>query len=278
MGHAPGVEWGRQRRFSSPRAAPIEYNPPAHAPAGAQPAAKTVSQPRSDRLRPFLAGVKDCLPVLPGVMSFGLICGAAMVAAGVPRGAAVAMTLLVFAGTMQLAAVQLAATGAPLAVIALAGVIINLRFAMFSLSIAPHFQGLTGRVRALFAYALSDNSYAQSITHFTLHPDAPGHVSYHAGVTLAIWSAWNTAAIAGVFLGAAFPREWQLEFTVSLTLLALGVANMRDRAAALAALAAGATALLSAGLPYRIGLILGACAGVAAGMLAERWIRPSSGR
>jgi len=231
----------------------------------------------SDSLRHFLAGCKACLPVLPGVMSFGLICGAAMVAGGLSKTAAVAMTLFVFAGTMQLAAVQLAATGAPLVVIALAGAIINLRFAMFSLSIAPHFQGLPARLRALFAYALSDNGYAQSITHFTLHP-APGHIPYHAGVTFAIWSAWTVPAIAGVFVGAAFPREWQLEFTVSLTLLALGVANMRDRASALAALAAGVTALLAAGLPYRIGLILGAFAGVAAGILAERWIRPSSGR
>ena len=272
------LEWGPSRRFSSPSAPPIEYNPPGPCSGRRAAGGETVSQPESDRLRPFLAGIKDCLPVLPGVMSFGLICGAAMVAGGLSKAAAVAMTLFVFAGTMQLAAVQLAATGAPLVVIALAGAIINLRFAMFSLSIAPHFQGLPARVRALFAYALSDNGYAQSITHFTLHPDEPGHIPYHSGVTFAIWSAWTLPAIAGVFLGAAFPREWQLEFTVSLTLLALGVANMRDRAGALAALAAGVTALLAAGLPYRIGLILGAAAGVTAGILVEQWIRPSSGR
>ena len=272
------MQWGPPRRFSIPRAAPIEYNPPGPCSGRRSAGAETVSQPRSDRLRPFLAGSNACLPVLPGVMSFGLICGAAMVAGGLSKTEAVAMILFVYAGTMQLAAVQLAATGAPLVVIALAGAIINLRFAMFSLSIAPHLQGLPARVRAVFAYALADNAYAQSITHFTLHPGEPGHVPYHAGVTLAVWAAWVGAAIAGVFVGAAFPREWQLEFTVSLTLLALGVANMRDRASALAALAAGVTALLAAGLPYRIGLILGAGAGVAAGILAEQWIRPSSGR
>ena len=105
----------------------------------------------SDHKAPFLAGVKACLAVLPGVASFGMICGAAMVAAGLSKTAATAMTLLTFAGTMQLAAVQLAATGAPLVIIALAGIIINLRFVMFSLSISRHFRGLPARVRALNA-------------------------------------------------------------------------------------------------------------------------------
>jgi len=211
-------------------------------------------------------------------MSFGMICGAATVAAGVPKAAAIAMTLLVYAGTMQLAAVQLATTGAPLAVIAIAALIINLRFAIFGLSISGYFKGLPARVRALLAYSLSDNSYAQAITHFTLHPDASGRGAYYTGVTIAVWSAWNVAAIAGVFLGAAFPREWQIEFTVSLTLLALAVANARDRSGAFAGLAACVTAVLSAGLPYRIGLILGAGAGVAAGLIADAWIRSQSGR
>jgi len=216
--------------------------------------------------------------VLPGVAAFGMICGAAMVAAGLSKTAATAMTLLTFAGTMQLAAVQLAATGAPLVIIAIAGIIINLRFVMFSLSISGYFRALPARVRALFAYALSDNGYAHAITHFTRHPDAPGPAGYYLGCAAAVWAVWTLASIAGIFAGAAIPRDWQLEFTASLTFVALGVANMRDRASTLAALAAGATALLAAGLPFRIGLILGAGAGVATGLLAEIWTHYSSGR
>ena len=201
-----------------------------------------------------------------------------MVAAGLSKTAATVMTLLTFAGTMQLAAVQLASTGAPLPIIAIAGIIISLRFVMFSLSISRHFRGLPARVRALFAYMLSDNGYAHAITHFTRHPDAPGHPAYYLGCGVTIWAVWTLAAIAGIFAGAAIPREWQLEFIAPLTFVALAVANMRDRASALAAVSAGATALLTAGLPYRIGLILGAVVGVATGLLVERWIRSSSGR
>ena len=247
-----------------------------HVPVGQRPV--QVLRKRSDQIGPFLEGARACLAVLPGVATFGMICGAAMVAAGLSRTAATAMTLLTFAGTMQLAAVQLAATGAPLLVIAIAGIIINLRFVMFSLSISRYFKALPGRTRALFAYALSDNGYAQAITHFTLHPEAPGQAAYYLGCATAIWAVWTLASLAGIMAGAAIPREWQLEFIASLTFVALGVANMRDRASALAALAAGATALLSAGLPYRVGLILGAAAGVVTGLLVEKWTLPSSGR
>jgi predicted branched-subunit amino acid permease len=237
-----------------------------------------VFNPRSDQLAPFLAGAKSCLPVLPGIISFGTICGAAMVASGLSKAAAVAMSLLVFAGTLQLAAVQLAATGAPLAIIALAGIVISLRFVIFSLSLSRYFHGLPAGVRAIYAYLMTDNAYAQAITRFTAHPDERGRSAYYFGIVLVIWAAWQASSIAGIYAGAAIPREWQLEFTVSLTFIALGVANMRDRASALAALAAGVTAVLAAGLPYRIGLILGAGAGVTVGMLTEKWMPSPSGR
>ena len=55
----------------------------------------------------FLAAVKACLPVLPGVLAFGAISGVAMVAAGMPHYLAMAMSVLVYAGSSQLAALQL---------------------------------------------------------------------------------------------------------------------------------------------------------------------------
>ena len=235
-------------------------------------------RPNPAELNAFLLGARACLGVLPGVATFGMICGAAMVAAGLTRPEATAMTLLTFAGTMQLAAVQLAATGAPLAVIAIAGMIISLRFVIFSLSLSPYFRELPAGTRAFLSYFLSDNGYAHAITHFVHHPETTGRTAYYLGCVTLVWAVWTSASIAGIVAGAAIPRGWQLEFTASLTFLALGVANMRDRASALAAIAAGTTALLAAALPYRLGLILGAFAGVATGILVERWNQLPSGR
>ncbi|HKI63617.1 MAG TPA: AzlC family ABC transporter permease, partial [Burkholderiales bacterium] len=59
------------------------------------------------------------MPLLFGVVPFGLITGVAMVASGIPPLAAVTMSLVVFAGASMLAATQLLAGGAPLALVVL---------------------------------------------------------------------------------------------------------------------------------------------------------------
>jgi predicted branched-subunit amino acid permease len=93
------------------------------------------------------------------------------------------------------------------------------------------------------------------------------------GACAAIWVTWETATIAGIVVGAGIPATWSLEFVVVLTFTALAVASIRDRAAATAAFAAGITAIVTIDLPFRVGLIAAALAGVFAGVIAERWTR-----
>ena len=89
--------------------------------------------------------------MLPGVLAFGAISGVAMVAAGMPHYMAMAMSVLVYAGSSQLAALQLLTSGSPLAIAVLAALVINLRFSIYSLSIAPHLAAAGTRWRPLLA-------------------------------------------------------------------------------------------------------------------------------
>jgi predicted branched-subunit amino acid permease len=223
--------------------------------------------------RPFAQGARAVLPVLPGVGTFGLISGVAMVGSGMSPFSAMAMSIATYAGTAQLAALQLLAGGAPLAVIFLAALVLNLRFALYSLSMAPHFRSATTPRKWLYSYLLSDNGYAHFITRYSTHPDEPGKVGYYLGACAGIWTVWQAATAVGVALGAGIPPAWRLEFTVTLTFFALGISVIRDKAMAIAAATAAVTAILAIGLPYRLGLIVAAGAGIAAGMAAERWTR-----
>jgi predicted branched-subunit amino acid permease len=56
---------------------------------------------------------------------------------------------------------------------------------------------------------------------------------------------------------------------VTLTFLVLLVPAVRTRADVAAAAVAGALALLAAGLPYRLSLVLASLAGIAAGFAVE---------
>lgn len=213
------------------------------------------------------------LPVLPGVATFGLISGVAMVGSGMTPLAAIAMSVATYAGTAQLAALQLLAAGAPMVVILFAALILNLRFALYSLSMAPHFRGARTPRKWLYSYLLSDNGYAHFITRYASHPDEGDKVGYYLGACTAIWTTWQVATAVGIALGAGLPARWRLEFTVTLTFFALGISVIRDRALAIAAATAAVTAILAMSLPYRLGLIVAAAAGIAAGVVAERWTR-----
>ena len=217
----------------------------------------------------FLAAVKACLPVLPGVLAFGAISGVAMVAAGMPYYLAMLMSVLVYAGSSQLAALQLVTSGTPLAIAILAALVINLRFAIYSLSIAPHLAAASPRWRPLLSYLLTDNGYAITLRGYERPLGARDKVWYYFGSCAAIWITWQIGTLTGVLLGARIPSGWHLEFSIVLTFLGIVAPTIRDRAVAAAACAAGVTAVLAWPLPLRLGLLLAAAAGIAAGMLVE---------
>ncbi len=222
------------------------------------------------RIHPqFLAASRACLPILPGVLAFGAISGVAMVAAGMPYYLAMLMSVLVYAGNAQLAALQLLTSGTPLAIAILAGLVINLRFSIYSLSMAPQLAAARPRWRPLLSYLLTDNGYAMVLRGYERPLGAEDKVWYYLGCSAAIWTTWQLGTLTGVLLGTRIPSAWHLEFSILLPFLAIVAPTIRDRAVAAAAVAAGVTAILAWPLPLRLGLIVAVAAGIAAGMLAE---------
>lgn len=242
-------------RYSSP----LRYN------------SRPSSTPDPVNLHPqFLAGAKATIVALPSIVSWGLITGVAMVGAGLTPLAAFAMSVLVYAGASQLAAMQLMDTGAPLLLIILAGLVINLRFMLFSLSISPYLRLLPAPRRALYSYILSDNSYATSIQKLSSHPDDPARHQFFFGSSATVWTGWQLGTLCGIGLGASVSLGWSLEFTIILTFIALVVPHIKDKASIAAAITAGVVGLATTGLPFRLGLIVSAAAAIGAGMLVER--------
>ncbi|HKL30468.1 MAG TPA: AzlC family ABC transporter permease [Natrialbaceae archaeon] len=213
-------------------------------------------------------GVRDALPLLLGVAPFGVVSGIAAVEAGLDLGQTVGLSVIVFAGASQLAALDLLGRDAPLAVIALTAVVINLRMLMYSASIAPYFREFSAKWKAGLAYVLTDQAYALSIARYR-SSRAIDEKAYYVGVAVTIWAVWQVATVAGVFLGTGVPESWGLEFTVPLIFLALLVPAMEDRATTAAGIVGGTVAVAGAGLPLNLGLLVGATVGVAVGLTTE---------
>src|SRR5258707_13470411 len=85
--------------------------------------------------------------LLVGIVPWGIVAGVAMVSAGLSETQAVAMSVLVFAGTAQLAVLPLLIAKAPLWVVLATALFVNLRYVIYRAVLAPHFEHLPPLVR-----------------------------------------------------------------------------------------------------------------------------------
>ena len=214
------------------------------------------------------AGVRDVSPLMLGIVPFALVAGIAAVDAGLGLAEAVGMSVIVFAGASQLAALDLLGSNAPLAVVVGTAVVINVRMVMYSASIAPYFAEYGRRLRAGLAYVLTDQAYALSVAEFEEN-SARSRWRYYLGAAASLWVVWQIGTVVGVVVGAGVPDAWGLTFAVPLVFLALLVPAMKDRPTTAAGVAAGAVAVVAAGLPLNLGLLVGAVTGIAVGLATE---------
>jgi predicted branched-subunit amino acid permease len=215
-------------------------------------------------------GAVAILPVLVGVVPFGLVAGLAGVSNGLGVVESVALSVVTYAGAAQIAALDLIGSGAPTAVVLLTAGIINLRFVLYSATLAPFFRGTGPGRRALGAYALTDHAFALSVTRFPDMPSRSERVAFYLGAAGLFWVVWQVCVLAGSLLGAGLPSSGLLSFAVPLSFLALLAPQLTSRPPIAAALAGGTVAVATHGLPANLGMLAGTAAGIAAGMLTRR--------
>lgn len=232
-----------------------------------------------ERRAAFQAGRRAILHSLPGAAAWGVVSGVAMVKGGLGVPWAIFMSLTVYAGSAQLAALPLIAAGAPLWVIVATGLITNLRFVIYSAAIRPYFADQSAGKRAALGFFMTDFTFtlfmrtAQEGRLPEHHRDA-----WFAGVCSNNWITWQLCAITGIVAASYVPTDWGLEFTGTLALVALVGPALNTRPAVLGGVVAAVVALLAHTMPYRLGLFAAAIAGIAAATLADHWSAPTAPR
>ena len=223
----------------------------------------------SEKAENFWAGVRAEIPLLIGVFPFGLIYGALALNAGLSKLASQMMSSIVFAGSAQFITAQLVREATPGFVIVLTIAVVNLRHMLYSASLAPYLASLSTRWKILLSYLLTDEAYAPTILRYEKEGLQPFSHWFWLGAGTALWITWQASTALGIFLGAAIPDSWSLDFALPLTFIAMVVPVLKNRPAIAAALAAGAVALAAHSLPYGLGLILAALVGILVGSFLE---------
>lgn len=218
--------------------------------------------------REFVAGVRAAAPVLLGIVPFGLVAGGTAIGAGLSVLQAAAMSAVVFAGASQLAMIELLGRDSTLGIVVATALIINARMVMYSASLAPYFLSESGGWRGLIAYVLTDQGFALSVTRYDGGVESvAGRRWFYLGAAAPLWVAWQVCTVVGAVVGARVPSWLPLRFAVPLTFLALLVPSIEDAPRAVAAVVGGTVATVGVGLPFNLGLVAGALAGVAAGVV-----------
>lgn len=217
----------------------------------------------------FRLGVKEMSGVSLGIAAWGLVTGVAMVKSGLSVPLALFMTLTVFAGSAQLAAIPLMAVGAPMWVIWATALCVNLRFVIFSAQWRPFFMRYPLGRRLALGYFTADLNYVMFMKRFREPRDDEGQIEYFFGGTVVNWSAWQFPSIAGILLADVIPTEWGLGFAGVLALLGLTYSMLSDRATAFAALVAGAAAVAAFAFPFRLHIVVAIAAAVCVGLIID---------
>ncbi len=204
-----------------------------------------------------------------GIGAWGLVTGVAMVKSGMPVGMAVFMSLMVYAGSAQLAVMPLLTVGAPLWVIWLTASCVNLRFVIFSSMWRGYFAHLPLRQRLALGYFSGDVIYVAFMKRFPEPRPQPEQIPYFCGAASTNWLAWQVPSLAGIFLANAVPLSWGLGFAGVLALLGVLLSLLFDRATWLATGVAATAAIAAFALPLKLNILVALAAAVAAGLLME---------
>jgi 4-azaleucine resistance transporter AzlC len=224
------------------------------------------------RLQQFLYGGRDSIPMIVGILPFGLIYGALASLAGLSLGQALGMSLLVYAGSAQFIAISLLTLGSGAVVVLLTTLVVNLRHVLYSAALQPYVGRLPQRWRVPLAFGLTDETFAVVQRRYLSRGMTEHGQWYHAGVALALYLSWIGSSLVGALFGQQVPNldGSGLDFAMLATFIGIVVPALRNQPQIAAALVAGAVALLCHAWPYKLGLMAAALSGIAVGVWLER--------
>ncbi len=219
----------------------------------------------------FFSGVRDTIPLVVGAIPFGIIFGTLSGGCGLSFWATMGMSLFVFAGSAQFIAAGLVAAGGAWPVIIMTTAVVNLRHILYGATLLPYYKKLSKPWQILLSFGLTDETFAVAVRRYQQKDTSEKKQYYNLGSMLFMYTNWNLCTFIGFTAGKAFPgiADLGLDFAMSGTFIGMVIPYLTRSPMWAAVVTAGSVSLVSYGLPHKLGLMLAAMAGVAAGLLAE---------
>jgi 4-azaleucine resistance transporter AzlC len=211
--------------------------------------------------------MRDILPLVVGAIPFGLIYGTLAQSSGLSFGAAMGMSVFVFAGSSQFIALGLLAAGSAVPLVVLTTLVVNLRHLLYAAGLVPYVQKLSPGWKVIIGFWLTDEAFAVAIRRYMQPDPSPNKHWYYLGAAALMYGNWQLCTWLGLTVGQLMPNAaaWGLDFAMVATFIGMVIPYVQSRPMVAAVLATGGVAVLANGLPHKLGLIVASLVGVAVG-------------
>jgi 4-azaleucine resistance transporter AzlC len=206
----------------------------------------------------------DITPAMVAGMPFAALCGALAIVKGLSPAEVVAMSLFVFAGGAQFAAIEIWTFPVPVFALVVSTLLINSRHVLMGVSLRPKLHALSGPQRVIGCFTLADENWALAERRATVRPISP---TYFFVMGVVFWANWVVWSFVGALLGPVLgdPRRLGADFAFTAIFIGL-IVSLRSgpRSGAVIAASAVTAAFVRAliGSPWHV--LSGALAGIVA--------------
>lgn len=196
-------------------------------------------------------------PIILGYWVLGMACGMLGEKAGLNPFHMFIMSVLAFAGSSQFIGIAMMLQSASYISIALTILMVNLRYSLFTSTLAPLVARKSGLYTTLFSYGTTDETFALNLSSFQ---DEEEHWTHEEALGLDLLSmvVWAIANAFGCYASRLVHLDLSLVSYI-LTAMFLGIWSnyLKNRTMTITGLAAGVLAvLLSQVVPYKLHIVL----------------------
>jgi 4-azaleucine resistance transporter AzlC len=231
--------------------------------------AESGAKPEEMVVRP---GLVAAWPICIGFIPIGLSLGVLAQKSGLAPWQMAAMSILVFAGGSQFIAVAMLGAGASLPAIVSTTFMVNLRHLLMSSALSVHFPGVSRRFLALFAYGVTDESFAVHMARFN-----QGEWNRSSALVLnhVTNMTWIVSTVAGAYVGQLIPAgALGIDYALTGMFICLLVFQLRGAVfTATAVISAICSVLAYLWLPGNAYVIVASCTAATAGFFLRRVLR-----
>jgi predicted branched-subunit amino acid permease len=121
------------------------------------------------------------------------------------------------------------------------------------------------------AFWLTDETFSVVAARYSHVGDSPNLKWYYLGSALFMYLNWQFCTFLGLMVGQRIPNAaaWGLDFAMPVTFIGMVIPYLKNKPMWATTIVAGVVAVVAYSLPHKLGLILAALAGIAAGVIVE---------